>query len=64
VFFVVQGHATLITGGTSINPQGTEEIRGDSVKGGSRVGLKEGDVAQDGLILADAMDLSVVVAAR
>jgi hypothetical protein len=48
VFFVVQGHATLITGGTSINPQGTEEIRGDSVKGGSRVGLKEGDVPKMG----------------
>lgn len=43
-FFVVHGHATLITGGTIVNPQGTEEIRGISVQGGTRVLLKEGDV--------------------
>ncbi|HZP07107.1 MAG TPA: hypothetical protein VFB43_19565 [Terracidiphilus sp.] len=43
-FFVVHGQATLLTGGTIINPQGTEEVRGDSVQGGTRTILKEGDV--------------------
>lgn len=43
-FFVVHGHATLVTGGTIVNPQGIEEIRGDSVQGGTRAILKEGDV--------------------
>lgn len=43
-FVVVHGQATLVTGGTIINPQGTEEIRGDSVQGGTRAMLKEGDV--------------------
>jgi len=43
-FFVVRGEATLVTGGTIVNPQGTEEIRGDSVQGGTRVTLREGDV--------------------
>jgi len=43
-FFVVQGHAALITGGTIINPQGTGEVRGDSVQGGVRAELRVGVV--------------------
>ena len=43
-FFVVAGHATLVTGGSIVNPQGTEEVRGDSVQGGARAELKPGDV--------------------
>jgi mannose-6-phosphate isomerase-like protein (cupin superfamily) len=44
-FFVVQGHATLVTGGTIINPQGKGEVRGDSVLHGVSVKLRRGDVA-------------------
>lgn len=43
-FFIIQGHATLITGGTIINPQGTAEVRGDSVLHGVSAELKAGDV--------------------
>ena len=43
-FVVLRGSAILVTGGTIVNPQGTAEIRGDSVQGGTRVKLKEGDV--------------------
>jgi mannose-6-phosphate isomerase-like protein (cupin superfamily) len=43
-FFVVEGHAMLVTGGTIVNPQGTEEVRGESVQGGTRAELKPGDV--------------------
>ena len=43
-FFVVQGHATLISGGTIINPQGTGEVRGDSVLHGVSTELRSGDV--------------------
>jgi mannose-6-phosphate isomerase-like protein (cupin superfamily) len=43
-FFVVEGHATLLTGGTILNPKGTAEVRGDSVQGGVRAELKAGDV--------------------
>ncbi len=43
-FFVVDGHATLITGGKIINPQGTEEVRGDSIQGGVHTELRVGDV--------------------
>lgn len=43
-FFVVQGHATLTTGGNIVNPRGVGEVRGDSIQGGTRVSLKEGDV--------------------
>lgn len=43
-FFVVQGNATLVTGGTIINPQGTGEVRGDSVLHGVSAKLKAGDV--------------------
>ena len=43
-FVVLRGSAMLVTGGTIVNPQGTGEIRGDSIQGGMRVELKEGDV--------------------
>ena len=43
-FFVIHGHATLITGGTMINPRGSGEIRGDSVQHGVHKELKSGDV--------------------
>jgi mannose-6-phosphate isomerase-like protein (cupin superfamily) len=43
-FFVVQGEATLITGGTIINPRGAGEVRGDSVRGGVHAELRAGDV--------------------
>jgi mannose-6-phosphate isomerase-like protein (cupin superfamily) len=43
-FFVVQGHAKLITGGTIINPRGTGEVRGDSVLRGVSTELRTGDV--------------------
>jgi len=43
-FFVVEGHASLVTGGSITNPSGTTEVRGDSVRGGARAELKPGDV--------------------
>lgn len=43
-FVVVQGSATLVTGGTIVNPQGTAEVRGDSLQDGVRARLKVGDV--------------------
>lgn len=43
-FFVVEGHGTLVTGGTIVNPQGSAEVRGDSIQGGARVEVKVGDV--------------------
>jgi mannose-6-phosphate isomerase-like protein (cupin superfamily) len=43
-FFVVEGHASLLTGGAIVNPKGTAEVRGDSVRGGVRAELKPGDV--------------------
>jgi mannose-6-phosphate isomerase-like protein (cupin superfamily) len=43
-FFVVEGHATLVTGGTIVNPAGTTEIRGESIRGGTRAELSAGDV--------------------
>jgi mannose-6-phosphate isomerase-like protein (cupin superfamily) len=43
-FFVVEGHASLLTGGAIVNPSGTAEVRGDSVRGGTRAELKAGDV--------------------
>lgn len=66
-FVVVRGRATLVTGGTIINPQGTAEIRGDSVQGGTRVALKEGDVVHipaktpHQLLLDDGMFVYVLV---
>jgi len=46
VFFVVDGHATLVTGGEMVEPKTTApgETRGASVKGGSRQTLNAGDV--------------------
>jgi mannose-6-phosphate isomerase-like protein (cupin superfamily) len=46
VFFVLQGTATLVTGGTISNPETTApgEIRGASVQNGDRHKLQEGDV--------------------
>jgi mannose-6-phosphate isomerase-like protein (cupin superfamily) len=43
-FFVIQGHATLTTGGTIINPRGIGEVRGDSVLHGLSTELGTGDV--------------------
>lgn len=43
-FFVIDGHATLVTGGTVVNPRGNGEVRGDSIEGGVREELKYGDV--------------------
>ena len=47
VFFVLEGAATLVTGGTIANPVTTApgEIRGAAVQQGSRKDLKEGDIA-------------------
>ena len=47
VFFVLEGAATLVTGGTIANPATTApgEIRGSAVQQGSRRDLKEGDIA-------------------
>jgi mannose-6-phosphate isomerase-like protein (cupin superfamily) len=44
VFFVISGHATLLTGGSIENPKGTEEIRGSSITGGTSLSLAPGDV--------------------
>jgi len=46
VFFVLQGTATLVTGGTINNPMTTApgEIRGVAVQQGSRRDLKQGDI--------------------
>jgi mannose-6-phosphate isomerase-like protein (cupin superfamily) len=46
VFFVLQGTATLVTGGAISNPATTApgEIRGASVQDGTRRKLQEGDV--------------------
>ena len=47
VFVVLQGAATLVTGGTIANPVTTApgEIRGAAVQQGSRKDLQEGDIA-------------------
>lgn len=46
VFFILDGRATLVTGGEVMEPKTTEpgEIRGTSVRGGSRQLLNAGDV--------------------
>lgn len=46
VFFVLSGEATLLSGGTIANPHHTkqEEIRGDSVQGGTSTVMHPGDV--------------------
>ncbi len=45
-FFVVQGHATLVSGGTVLDGKTTSpgEIRGASVQNGDRTSLSEGDI--------------------
>lgn len=46
VFFVVDGHCTLVTGGEMVEPKttGPGETLGTSVKGGSKQALVPGDV--------------------
>jgi mannose-6-phosphate isomerase-like protein (cupin superfamily) len=46
VFYVLDGHASVLTGGELVEPKTTapSEIRGASVKGGSRQELQAGDV--------------------
>ncbi|MGD0800590.1 MAG: hypothetical protein ABR906_04665 [Terracidiphilus sp.] len=45
-FFVVQGEATLVTGGTMLDGKTVSpgEIRGTAVQGGSRTTLSQGDM--------------------
>jgi mannose-6-phosphate isomerase-like protein (cupin superfamily) len=47
VFYVLDGHATLVTGGTVANARLIKpgETRGSSLEGGSRQQLRAGDVA-------------------
>jgi mannose-6-phosphate isomerase-like protein (cupin superfamily) len=47
VFYVLDGRATLVTGGTVVNARriGPGEMRGSSVEGGTRQDLRAGDVA-------------------
>jgi mannose-6-phosphate isomerase-like protein (cupin superfamily) len=47
LFFVLEGRATLVTGGTVVDPKtiAPGEIRGSSVAGGLRQELRAGDVA-------------------
>ena len=47
VYFVLDGDATLVTGGKVINPKDTApgEVRGDSVEGGTSVKLSKGSIA-------------------
>ena len=46
IFFILDGHASLLTGGGIVDEKttGPGEIRGKSVEGGSRQELKAGDV--------------------
>jgi mannose-6-phosphate isomerase-like protein (cupin superfamily) len=44
IFFVIAGQATLVSGGTMTNPKGDQEVRGDSVVGGTSILLHQGDV--------------------
>jgi len=46
VFYILDGHATLVTGGALVEPKptGPGETLGTSVQGGSRQELKAGDV--------------------
>jgi mannose-6-phosphate isomerase-like protein (cupin superfamily) len=46
MFTILDGHVTLVTGGEVVDPKTTAlgEIRGSSVKGGTRQELKPGDV--------------------
>ena len=44
VFFVLSGEATLISGGSIVNPQGSGEIRGDSITGGTPAVMRKGEI--------------------
>jgi mannose-6-phosphate isomerase-like protein (cupin superfamily) len=44
VFFVLSGEATLISGGSIVNPTGSGEIRGDSITGGTSAVMRKGDI--------------------
>jgi mannose-6-phosphate isomerase-like protein (cupin superfamily) len=46
LFWVIDGNATLITGGTVLNPRsaGSDETRGTAISGGDRQKLSKGDV--------------------
>lgn len=46
IFFILDGHATVVTGGSLVDAKATGpgEIRGKSVEGGTRQELKTGDV--------------------
>jgi mannose-6-phosphate isomerase-like protein (cupin superfamily) len=44
VFIVLSGEATLVSGGTIVNPQGSDEIRGDSITNGTSAVMHQGDV--------------------
>jgi mannose-6-phosphate isomerase-like protein (cupin superfamily) len=45
-YFVVEGNATLISGGQIVNPKTTApgEVRGDSIQDGKETKLKKGDI--------------------
>lgn len=68
-FYVLEGTATLQTGGTLVNPDKTnpEEPRGDAIKGGSRAPLRAGDFAHipagvpHRLIIPNGMDFCYFV---
>jgi mannose-6-phosphate isomerase-like protein (cupin superfamily) len=47
IFFVLDGHATLVTGGKIVGAKqvGPGEVRGSAVEGGTRHELRAGDVA-------------------
>lgn len=47
IFFVLEGRATLVTGGTIVDPKSTcpGEVRGSMVADGARQELRAGDVA-------------------
>jgi mannose-6-phosphate isomerase-like protein (cupin superfamily) len=46
LFYILEGHATVVTGGQVVDPKTTApgEIRGTSVSGGARQELRAGDV--------------------
>jgi mannose-6-phosphate isomerase-like protein (cupin superfamily) len=46
IFFILDGHATVVTGGTIVDEKSTGpgEIRGKSVEGGKRQEVKAGDI--------------------
>lgn len=46
IFYIIQGEATLVTGGTIINGKEIEpnEVRGDGITGGTTVTLQTGDI--------------------